>query len=202
MRSETQLSPAADDFPVIEGPDVDKVKELYAHIGSTLHAIASLELTLLSAACLQAFHNVFPESSMWRQSESNAEWQRQYQTKKRLTFGGLSKLIQKIPEFQPLNEQLSKALSNRNYIAHHFFREEAAKCTSDEGLTLLTRQMAATCKAMRQLADSSEECFEQLCGRLGVPADSGDLVERQIQSDAENFLRSVAEGKVVFGWQP
>jgi hypothetical protein len=170
------------EFSDLIGPDAVLQKEVYAHFGLLFFKFALVEHSLINTL---TFHHVGTEVA-GKRIRTKSDWEqahdRGFDEARQKTFGNLVRAIISISEFRQFADELSAAKKQRDYFAHHFFREESGVCREDEGCW----QVLWAIKQIRmQVVDLDQKLSlptQQMCKRLGVPWPSAEVLQR---SEAE-----------------
>lgn len=116
-------------------------RELFAHFGLAMYHTQVLEHAIVN---LIAFASLIP--TITKQDLTKFEWHNLidefYSTNFKKTLGQLIKALKSYGINLPDNlaSILEDSLEKRNYLAHHFFREEIQSCFTLEGnITLITK---------------------------------------------------------------
>jgi hypothetical protein len=95
------------------------------------------------------------------------------------TLGGLLReLRSKVNPAEPVEEMLNKALDQRNFLTHHFFRERQEKTASAEGVFRMTKEL---CEIGELLAQTNQ-----------VMTALAKILLKVIRKDAERLVRTQA----------
>ncbi len=122
-------------------PADEHVKTVYAHYGLTLYLAQSLEHGLANAL---GYVDLFPRKA--RTVRTTEEWTAEFDSFMGRNFEQtLGRLIRDLRETTTvpaeLQAKLGQALTRRNWLAHHFFRERADEFVSARGRDSMIREL-------------------------------------------------------------
>lgn len=201
MRSDPQFAGLIAEFPELNSDNVTLVKELYAHFGLLFYAFALVEHALINFLVFDAVGRGLEEGILRSQQQWEAAFDGAYERAKSQSLGNLIKLVKGIPEIEPKIAELSKMKAERDYFAHHFFREEAAYFTSDEACWLLLAKLREVRLRTDALEQKLNPLLEVMRERYQLPRPPADHLEA-IAKDFETRAHIAAlEGTVKFGWE-
>lgn len=200
MISEKQRLELVAEFPELGDETALLPKELYAHYGLLFFGFSLVEHSLINSL---TFHHVGTEMNAGK-IRNRQQWEAAhdfgYDLAKKMTFGNLVKSTIKIEEFASLEDRLVEAKKNRDYFAHHFFREEVAVYMSDEGCWHLLYEFKIVKDKLMLLDVELRRPFETMCERLSLPLPTNE----QVGSEASELIDSVglelSSGEIRFGW--
>jgi len=145
-------------------PESEQIRELYALYGLAMNVAQNLEREL---AMLLA---VFDSAGLMTAWDYDARLAENFDS----TFGTLATRFQDLSklQYEELNARLSKAVGDRNDLAHHYFWDRAVQFNSSNGRA----QMIAELDAMRERFEALDEELTALArecaGRRGMSAEA------------------------------
>jgi hypothetical protein len=164
--------------------DVDRdelIREVYAHFGLAVYQAQVLEHGLANAMLYASIAAGRLPTLTDFDAFLNARFER--------TLGALvSELKMHVSVVPELAEVLKVALTQRNWLAHRYFRERAETFMSDEGC----QAMLAELEAARDLFEAADRMLETTVSDLAVQAGVTD--ERVQELVAQITSREEAEG--------
>lgn len=148
-------------MPEIPIPDLNDPKEVYAFAGLALYNANLVEASLINlAAALQLDRVRGITRELFDEIFENLE------TK---TLGKLLKATRSLTTVPPeIDLVLSRTLDERNYLAHHFFREHAGDITHDVGYVLMIERLLSMIQLFKEADDLLTPIYLSIWKKFGV----------------------------------
>ena len=154
----------------------DLVRDVYAHFGLAIYSAQVLEHGLVTAI-------VFASKAAGR-LPNVADFDALLNSKFERTLGGLIRELRNhVPVDPRLAELLKTALAQRNWLAHHYFRERAVTFMDDNGCTSMIAELQSAQDLFRQTDVALAEVVSPLSAQIGV-------TEHQIDAYVTEVIRS------------
>lgn len=167
-------------MPSAPGDDQDEhVKTVYAHFGLALYLAQCLEHglanALLFADLMPARVGKLVPRAQWEQ-DFDAFMSRQFQQ----TLGQLVRTLGGVaPLPADLQETLTQALSLRNFLAHHFFRERAEAFMSRDGRDGMITELENAQRVFTTADGTLRTIVDALAKKVGVTAETLEVYEHE-----------------------
>lgn len=157
------------------------VREVYAHFGLASYLAQCFEKGLFNLVGVLLFDEKKDE---WTKKSYGIELDR-LECK---TIAPLLKILRKKIEFSDAEMQLLETAHNRrNYLAHNFFWENAAKFLNEEGRRALISELSTLQGTFREADEISRKIVHQHCEKHGVTEEAIDkLMEEMVKGGFSN----------------
>ena len=148
--------------------ETEHYKSVYAEFGLAIYLAQCLEHGLVNALI---YIDLIPNRS--RAAESLEEWGALFDSyisdRFSLTLGRLIGELKKITDVeQGLSDRLKAALSSRNFLAHHFFRERAELFLSEAGRNSMLEELAEAQELFQSVETQLAEAVRPAKERIGL----------------------------------
>ncbi|URK87389.1 hypothetical protein LP421_28690 [Rhizobium sp. RCAM05350] len=201
MRSDPMFADLLDEFPELASENVVIEKELYAHFGLLFFSFALVEHSLINFAVFEAVGKGFQNGAIRSRAEWENTFDQNFNRAKSLSLGNLIKSVKSIPEIASEIEEISAVKSNRDYFAHHFFRDEIAYFKSDQRGWLLLNKLRDVRHQTHNLEDLLKRKFDLMCKRFNLPRPTADQLASVLADYEEDSMNAASRGTVKFGWE-
>jgi hypothetical protein len=128
---------------VTDEPTSDEAKELYAYFGLAFYCSSVLEHGVANA--LMALELLEGRGGARTQAEWETLVDRHYESSFAKTLGTLIRQLprhhQRLPELAAMAADFEQSLKERNFLAHHFWREHAEHWFTSEGRTTMVQRL-------------------------------------------------------------
>jgi len=153
-------------------------KDVYAYAGLALYWCQCFEQTLANILILQArITKQCVTLEQLDQYEEHVEAQ---------TLGRLLKEVRQQVTFDEQAETLlPEALKQRNFLAHHFFKERAAVWYAKNGPERLGAELESIQTLMREADSHATAISSRLCEHLGLTDDILSAALQKLRNEAE-----------------
>lgn len=159
----------------------DLVRDVYAHFGLAIYKAQVLEHGLANAMTFA--------SKVAGRLPTLADFDAFLEAKFDKTLGGLiNDLRSHVPVDPGLQGTLASALKQRNWLAHHYFRERAQTLMSDRGCAA----MIAELESAQKLFDQADRALEAVVAPFAAKA--GVTIEQVEALVAELTVKAQADG--------
>ncbi len=172
-----------------DGPDAElQVREVFAYYGRAAYAASCVEHGLTIALMkAELMSQVAGRARRERKVPTTAEWEAmfdEYMAKHdALPLGTLIQRFRKVVKTPPeLQALLDQALTQRNFLAHGFFRERAVSFSHSAGRDEMIAELDATHDLLDRTDKAVQAAVEDVLPRIGVN------VER-MQTQTEAIIR-------------
>ncbi|WP_112944186.1 MULTISPECIES: hypothetical protein [unclassified Rhizobium] len=201
MRSDPRFAELIEEFPELTGENIVLTKELYAHFGLLFFTFALVEHSLINFAVFDAVGKGVQNKSIRSRAEWEQTFDQAYENAKSKSLGNLIKSVKSIPELEPEAAEISKMKSNRDYFAHHFFRDEAAYFQDDERGWYLLLRLQDVRRNAEALEDRLKPKFDEMHHRYGFTKPSEEQLDAALLEYENDALKATSSGTVKFGWE-
>lgn len=155
-----------------------EAKEVFAFFGLAFYAANLLEVGVINLAVALLRRNV---SGITTEDIDNL-----YASFDNKTFGQVLKLAEKEIKFpKDVSEKLKTALSQRNHLAHAYFKDNDVNFISHEGRTRMIEQLRKTIHEMNVLDDAMDVYFVEAWESLGI---SREQIEKEVSQRMEALV--------------
>ena len=189
------------DFPELSDPYAVLEKEIYAHFGRLFFSFSLVEDILITAVTIHGAFADVKSGKVGSKSTWSETFDRHFELAKTHTFGTLSRLIEKVPEFSGLSRALESTKRKRDYFAHHFFRDEVSYFGSPDGCWLLLLKIEAVVRESKALEAQLSERADKLYQRIGFVKPTQEYVLETIEREYNEAHRRVIAGSPKMGWE-
>ena len=166
-------------MPDVPTPDFDDPKEIYAFFGLAAYAANLLESSFINWTVALRLGNI---SAATRQDFDTALGH--FETK---TLGQLIRTTRSLTAVPvDLDSVLTMALSERNRLIHHFFREHAANATHPAGRRVMISELSSMIELFDRADALVAPIYLSLWNRFGVD-------ENMIQQELAELHRETEE---------
>lgn len=133
-------------MPEIPIPDLDDPKEIYAFAGLALYSANLVEASLINLAAVLQLNRV--------RAITRELFDEIFENLETKTLGRLLKATRSLTTVpSEIDSVLSRVLNERNYLAHHFFRENAGDIAHSVGYAVMIERL----RSMIQLFNEADE---------------------------------------------
>ena len=175
-----------------EGPEAgDQIKNTFAYFGRAAYAASCLEhgltIALMKAELMSQVHG---RARRERKGPSRAEWEAMfddYMAKHdSLPLGTLIQRFKKVVKTSPeLDGLLERALTQRNFLAHGFFRQRAVEFNHSAGRDQMIAELDAAHDLLEQADQAVGAAVADVLPRMGfdldkVAAQTDDIIREQV----------------------
>ena len=130
--------------------DDEQTRDVYAHYGLAMYLAQTLEHGIVNALVILRL----PEKDKYTRQDIDEFMEGRFQK----TLGALLKYLKSEVALPPdLESTLTEALNRRNYLAHHYFREQAESFVTRSGRA----QMHQELQVDQQLFERADEKLEK-----------------------------------------
>lgn len=148
-------------MPEVPIPDLDDPKEIYAFAGLALYSANLVEASLINLASVLQLGRV--------QAITHELFDEVFKNLETKTLGKLLKATRSLTVVPPeVDLVLSRTLDERNFLAHHFFREHAGDITHDAGYALMIERLRSMIQLFKQADDLVTPIYLSLWKKYGV----------------------------------
>ena len=201
MRSDPRLAELIEEFPELADAATIIEKELYAHFGLLFFTFALVEHSLINFAVFDAMGKAIRNQSIRNRMEWEGAFDQNYEKAKSLSLGNLIKVIKDIPELAPAFSEIAKMKAERDYFAHHFFRDEIVYFKSDDRGWLLLIKLQEVRQRAHKLEDRLKPQFDLMCSRYGLPRPTAEQLTQTLNEYEDETATAVSNGTARFGWE-
>lgn len=201
MRSDPRFFKLIEEFPELANDEITIEKELYAHFGLLFFSFALVEHSLINFVVFDAAGQGLQNRTIRNRTEWEAAFDQNYEKAKSLSLGNLIRATKDIPELVPVSSSLTKMKTERDYFAHHFFRDEAIYFRGDDRGWLLLLKLNEVRQRTVKLENQLKPQFELMCGRYGLPRPTADQLAQILNEYENDISMALAQGNVQFGWE-
>ena len=146
---------------MLSAPSDDEVRDTYAHFGLALYLAQVLEHAIVNAMVAVRLD----QRDRLTRSDIDAFMSERFEN----TLGKLLKALRSELTVPPaLDDLLTRALSQRNFLAHHFFRERAQAFLTVSGCEAMQAELRAAQELFSQADKALTALIEPLCTRHGL----------------------------------
>ena len=188
------------EFPELKDLRANLSKEVYAHFGLVFFSFSLIEHSLINAV---TFDGAFKEGRR-KKIRTQSEWEhlvdKHFARATKATLGTLIKGLSGIREYDSVVSRLDAANRKRNYLVHHFFREEIAYFSSNEGLWFLLSEIMKVRREVESIEPILGECFARVCARIGLPKPTEDQLRGAMKEMELLGHKRVISGDTKVGW--
>jgi hypothetical protein len=168
-------------------PD-EHVKTVYAHYGLALYLAQCLEHGLANALL---FLDLIPKKA--RVVRTRDEWRAEFDSFTSRNFGQtLGRLIRDLREVTTvppeLQDKLTHALRQRNWLTHHFFRERAAEFMSARGRDRMIGELEEAQTLFQKADELLGETVKPIRDKYGLTDERLELSHKEYLSRIEHDL--------------
>lgn len=160
---------AAQPLEIMENdPLSEQVKEIYANFGLAIYQAQCLEHGLVNAL---VFLDLIPNRrKLAKSAEEWAELVDSFMDSKfELTLGRMIRALKEVTVVDPdLQDNLSTALSKRNWLAHSYFRERAEAFLTESGREAMLAELEVTQAIFCRADDALEVAIRPARERAGL----------------------------------
>jgi hypothetical protein len=104
-------------------------------------------------------------------------------------MGGLKKLVKASADFdEALKKRIDDAKDRRDFLAHHYWREQAVTMETKEGRDKMIAELTADADTFEKLAADIEAAMKPVRERLG-------LKDEELDAAVEKQLAQMREGQ-------
>ena len=201
MRSDREFMQLIEEFPELADENIILEKELYAHFGLLFFTFALVEHSLVNFAVFDTVGRGIHSKTIKNKTDWENTFDKSYEKAKSLSLGNLIKSVALIPETESELPNISRMKSERDYFAHHFFRDEIVYFHNDErGWSLLVKLQDVRRRA-HNIEESLKTKFELMHRRYGLPKPAQEQLNALLSEYENDAMKTVAEGTVKFGWE-
>jgi hypothetical protein len=176
----------------IEEPDEDEAKELYAHFGLAYYCANVLEHGIVNALC---YIDLLDQRKTCR---TRQEWERMvdahFDNSFSQTFGRLKSQIAghagTVPDIAALMGDLEACAKERNFLAHHFWREYGGHWFSKAGRAAMVARLKAARDMFFDTTARLDAAVEPFAERHGL---SKDVREHELEIMKRAMFQSATE---------
>lgn len=161
-------------------PDLDDPKEIYAFVGLALYNANLVEASLINLAAVLQLGRV--------QAITRELFDEIFENLETKTLGKLLKATRSLTTIPPeIDLVLSRTLNERNYLAHHFFREHAGDITHDAGYALMIERLRSMIQLFKEADDLVTPIYLSLWKKYGVDDSfiEQELAEMRLEIEAK-----------------
>jgi hypothetical protein len=158
---------------MIDEPTSEEAKELYAHFGLTFYCSSVLEHGVANAIFILEIMEKRGEVNTWQEWETLVD--NHFENSFAQTLGRLkNQLIRHKEQSSALTgvvDDLDKCVEERNFLAHHFWREHAAQWFTRDGREAMVKRLEEA-RELFSAADSKlEAAIRPFADRYGFTPD-------------------------------
>lgn len=151
-------------------PDLDDPKEIYAFAGLALYNANLVEASLVNLAAVLQLGRV--------QAITRELFDEIFEKLETKTLGKLLKATRSLTTVpSEIDLVLSRTLDERNYLAHHFFRDHAGDITHDAGYALMIERLRSMIQLFKEADDLITPIYLSLWKKYGV---DDSFIEREL----------------------
>lgn len=201
MHSDTRIASLISEFPELNEECTNWNKELYAHFGLLFSGYALLEASLQNCFVFRELQLELLAGEILDQSGWELAHARLEATAFSLTLGNLIKRIKHYPEFGPHVDRLSTLKRQRDYFAHHFFREELASMSIDEKIPSLVAALNRQRIEVKAVELLCQEISESLLRVVFPSVELEEKVAQMVDKLKNSFEVQDLTKNSQFGWE-
>lgn len=169
--------------------EAEEAKEIYAHFGLTFYASNCLEHAIVNALCFLA---IFPNRKNYN---SQKDWENlvdsYYEDSFEKTFGQLKKKLEShkdvFPSLLVVIPDLEKCLVERNFLAHHFYREHAQHWFSLRGRKEMIEKLEIARELFYATSRKLDSAVKPLAEKYGLTDELFEEFYSTVKLEAENY---------------
>lgn len=166
--------------------DGEHIKEVYAQFGLAVYLAQVLEHGLVNALLLL---ELIP--SRGRVVRTREEWEAEFDSFRdkhfETTLGKMIHNLKSVTEVAPeLGSLLREALTRRNWLAHHYFRERAVEFMSDGGREEMLVELQDAHDLFEKAERRLDEIVEPLRRKYGLTEERLKQVENELLAGARS----------------
>lgn len=182
-----------DPYVTCDRADDEEAKTIYAHFGLAFYTSNVLEHSMVN---LLATIRLFPK---FRGRVDLSSWpedvDRFYDKSFSKTFGKIKSILEDCAEIDALSERISEVLSaankERNFLAHHFWREHSEHWFSANGRTEMVSRLEEMREAFKIADAEVERILSMLLPKYGITQEEREaelvrmILEQQIRGPSQ-----------------
>jgi hypothetical protein len=176
---------------MIDEPTGEEAKELYAHFGLAFYCSSVLEHGVANA--------IFIFELLGRRGEvrTQQEWEtlvdNHFENSFAQTLGRLKKLLirhcERSPALAGIMADVDKCVAERNFLAHHFWREHAAQWFTGDGREAMVQRLEEARDLFSDTDRRLEVAIQPFANRYGITPDAQRHTLELIKREAANASR-------------
>lgn len=190
------------DFPELEDEGMIPQREVFAHFGLLFHGFALLEHELINIVTFARQGQDYRAGKLSDEVHWEKSFDRQFDAVKMYSFGNLVEATCKIREYREYQSELLDLVGYRNYLAHHFFREDTLLIGDDDGCWKVLLELDNVRRRVQEIEVGLRPIFDKMCDRLGMPRPNSTQMDQlidEMKMEAHEQWRT--EGPSM-GWKP
>jgi len=142
--------------------DDEQTRDVYAHYGLAMYLAQILEHVIVNALVILRL----PKKEKYTRQDIDEFMEGRFQK----TLGSLLKHLKSEVALAPdLESALTEALSRRNYLAHHYFREKSESFVTRHGRAQMIQELQADQRLFEKADEQIEKALAPLRRKHGVP---------------------------------
>lgn len=201
MKDDDLRASLVKDFPELADSEMSDSKEVYAHFGLLMFQYSLLEHSLINLLMLhRSIGDVKIGKAVDQPSWANS-MDEHYEFSRSLTFGNLIRHVVAVPRYKTFEPELLAVKKQRDYFAHHFFRDEIALFGSSEGRWFLLERMTLARQRVEGAEENIKPEFNKRAKRIGLPIATEQIVDETIAAEFLAVQRRVSLKEAVVGWE-
>jgi hypothetical protein len=167
----------------------EEAKEIYAHFGLAFYISNVLEHGIVNALL---FLDTFQDPQRCTNRE---QWEnlidKHFDDSFKMTLGQLKKRLvihkDKFSQLDAIVPELEKCLLERNFLAHHFYREYAQHWFSSNGRAEMVERLEAAREFFHATDRKLEAIIQPLMGKYGFTDEVFEKFYAEMLTEAENY---------------
>ncbi len=169
--------------------DDPQIVELFARYGRAAYMANVLEdglvLALMQIKFMQTKEDfIKAKGKGFDRAKIAAEWDAYEKKQRKEMMGKLRQLVEESADFSDeLKARIKTANERRNYLIHHYWREQAFTMQTNEGRAKMIEEVSADADTFEKLAADIHEAMKPVREKLGLKDEALDAqVEKQMAS--------------------
>jgi hypothetical protein len=158
----------------LDGNDDPQIVEVFARFGRAMYMANvvddSLVRTLMQVNFMktkEAF--IKAQGNGYDRAKLSADWDAYEKQQRDKTMGQLGKLVTDSPEFnEALKKRIDEARDRRNFLAHHYWREQAFTMQTTEGREKMIADLISDTDKFENLATDIHDAMKPTRAKLGI----------------------------------
>jgi hypothetical protein len=171
----------------LDEDDDPQVVEVFARFGRAVYMANVVEdqlvLTLMQNQFMGTKEDfVKAQGKGFDRAKIAAEWDAYEKEQRGKTMGQLRNLVKNSPVFdEALKKRIDDAKTRRDFLAHHYWREQAFTMQTKEGREKMIAELIADAETFEEVAADIHKAMEPVRAKLGIKDEVLDAhVEKQM----------------------